>query len=274
MPHWKLTIAYDGTGFHGWQVQPGLTTVQGTLGEALQRVTGETVQPQASGRTDTGVHALGQVVSFSLSVDLPRENLHRALNNLLPPSIRVLNLEPVAASFHARFGSLRKTYEYRIFERRETPDRSPRVCMPFVAPYVWDCHWPLDLEAMEVATRAILGEHDFTSFAAADPSRKNSFDGESTGVFDPAIPQGNVRTVYSAAWRRTPELLTFRITGSGFLHNMVRNLVGTLVDVGRGFTPAEAMGEMLAARDRSAAGPTAPARGLFLVSVEYPGEAL
>lgn len=269
MPHWKLILSYDGTGFHGWQVQPGLVTVQGTLADALERITGEAILPQGSGRTDTGVHALGQVCSFSLVADLPTDNLHRALNNLLPASVRVLQADRVPESFHARYGARTKTYEYRIFERREAAGTRPRVCSPFLAPYVWDCHWPLDLSAMEEATRTILGRHDFTSFAASDTDRKIAFDANSAGEFDPAVPQGNVRTVFSAAWRRTPGLLSFRISGSGFLHNMVRNLVGTFVDVGRGFTPVAGVAEMLAARDRSAAGPTAPARGLFLVSVEY-----
>lgn len=266
MSHWKLTLAYDGSGFHGWQVQPGLTTVQGTLVEALHRMTGETVLPQASGRTDTGVHALGQVCSFSLAAEVPPGNFQRVLNQQLPASIRVVRAEPVSENFHARYGARRKTYEYRIFERRGDTER---VCMPFLAPYVWDCRWALDVGAMERATAVIRGEHDFTSFAATDPQRKIVFDATSRGEFDPAVPQGNVRTVFEAAWERTPELLTFRITGSGFLHNMVRNLVGTLVDVGRGFTQADAVAGMLAARNRSAAGPTAPARGLFLVSVEY-----
>lgn len=271
MPHWKLTLSYDGAGFHGWQVQPGLVTIQGALAEALTRITGEDVLPQGSGRTDAGVHALAQVASFSLRADIPAGNLQRALNNLLPASMRVLSAERVQPTFHARHDAIRKTYEYRIFERREAPGAQPRICSPFVAPYVWDCRWPLDLSAIESATTALLGTHDFTSFAATDPDREErGFDPASGREFDPSVPQGNVRTIFAAAWNRTPDLLTFRVTGSGFLHNMVRNIVGTLVDVGRGFTPAMAIAQMLAARDRSAAGPTAPARGLFLVSVEYP----
>ena len=143
--NWKLTLSYDGTGFHGWQVQPGLPTVQGLLSQALAQVTGEHVLPQGSGRTDAGVHALAQVSSFTLGVDLPPANLQRALNHALPASIRVLAAEHAAEDFHARHSATGKTYEYRIFDRRELQ----QVCSPFVAPFVWDCHWRLDFERHE-----------------------------------------------------------------------------------------------------------------------------
>lgn len=260
MAQWKLTLSYDGTGFHGWQVQPDRVTVQGTLSRALLHVTGEKVLPQGSGRTDAGVHALGQVASVALVVPIPAANLQRALNAFLPASIRILAAEQVPDTFHARRSALRKSYEYRIFERRAS-NGSPNVCPPFLAPYLWDCPWHLDLAAIDDATGRIVGEHDFSSFAASDPDRT---------ARDLDISPSNVRTVLSAAWTRSPETLIFRITGSGFLHHMVRNLVGTFIDVGRGALTPDDLGRILSARDRTAAGPTAPARGLFLVSVEYP----
>src|SRR5579875_621439 len=167
MTHWKLTLAYNGSGFHGWQVQPGLTTVQGTLANALFRITGERVLPQGAGRTDTGVHALGQVASFSLDAPIPSQNLHRALNRVLPAGVRILSAEHVPASFHARHSARGKLYEYRLFERRpgtrEGPAPAERICSPFQAPFVWDCRWPLDLQAMQEASQHLLGTHDFSA---------------------------------------------------------------------------------------------------------------
>jgi len=255
MTHWKITLSYDGTGFHGWQVQPGLRTVQGTLADALEQMTGEQVLPQGSGRTDAGVHALGQVASFAMEAAIPAENLLRALNRSLPQSVRVLKAEVVAESFHARHSALRKTYEYRIFERGEGS-----VCSPFVAPYVWDCRWRLDVESMREAAAMVCGQHDFTSFAAVDPE---------VSVRDGGDGPNPVKTVFSSCVTREDGLLRYRVTGSGFLHHMVRNIVGTLVDVGRGQTQASAIPEILAARDRAVAGPTAPAQGLFLIGVDY-----
>jgi len=263
--HWKLILSYDGTGFHGWQVQPGLATVQGTLAAAIQRVMGETVLPQGSGRTDAGVHALAQVASFGLEAAIPPLNLVRALNSVLPASIRVLNAEHVPEGFHARHSAVRKTYEYRIFERRGTGglEGQDRVCPPFLAPYAWDCRWPLDLAAIEDATARLLGEHDFAAFAASDPDRSTREEA-SSGPFN------TTRTILDSSWTRTPDTLVYRVTGNGFLHHMVRNIVGTLVEVGRGALLPTDMDRILASRDRSNAGPTAPASGLFLVSVDYP----
>ncbi len=251
---WKLTLAYDGSAFHGWQVQPRLQTVQGTLAAALGKLTGETVLPQGSGRTDAGVHALGQVCSFALEAPIPPANLQRALNRALPASVRVLRAEHAAERFHARHSALRKTYEYRIVRP------AGGVCSPFLAPYVWDCPWQVALGPMREAAAAICGEHDFTSFAAVDPELSARLVEE---------PRSAVRTILRSEWVDEGEVLTYRVTGTGFLHHMVRNLVGTYVDAGAGRLPAGKMKEILAARDRSAAGPTAPARGLFLVSVEY-----
>ena len=156
-------IAYDGTGFHGWQVQPDRATVQGELRDALARITGEDVLPQGSGRTDAGVHALGQVVSFALTAPIPEANLARALNRTLPASIRVLSAARVGSDFHARHSAQAKTYEYRIFRGE--------ICPPWQAPYVYALNVPLDVDAMQRASARVLGEHDFTSFAASDPDR-------------------------------------------------------------------------------------------------------
>ena len=261
MSFWKIVLSYDGSPFHGWQVQPGRATVQGTLAAALEKMTGERVLPQGSGRTDAGVHALGQVASFALGVEIPAENLWRALNRSLPQSIRVLTVEEVGADFHARHSAVRKSYEYRIFERKVEEVDEENACPPFVAPYAWDCRWAVDVEAMKRTAAMLCGTHDFTSFAAVDPDRTQRESGE--GGPNP------VKTIYVSEVVREDGLLRYRVTGSGFLHHMVRNIVGTLVEVGRGALQAEEVGRILAAKDRTAAGPTAPAQGLFLVAVEY-----
>ena len=272
--NWKLKIAYDGSGFHGWQIQAaqsGLVTIQGTLAEALKSLTGERVLPQGSGRTDAGVHALGQVVSFRLSAPVPPANLQRALNRILPAAIRVLSAEIASPSFHARHSACSKTYEYRIFERRTlpAPGQPPeeRTCSPFLAPYAWDCRWPLSLDAMQHAASFFIGSHDFTSMAATDPDRTQR-------EADDANPRGltklnPVKTITLSEWGRRDGLLVFQIAGSGFLHHMVRNIVGTLVEVGRGSLDVPDIPRILQARDRMLAGPTAPARGLYLVEVVY-----
>lgn len=260
MPHWKLTLAYDGTPYHGWQIQPGLPTVQGTLAHALHHITGESVLPQGSGRTDTGVHALGQVASVSLASPIPGPNLQRALNHLLPTSIRIVALEAVPEEFHARHSARRKTYEYRIAPHP--------ICPPTLAPFVWNCTWPLDLDAMQQAAEHVVGTHDFTSFAATDPDLATRDDEEDSST-GPMHEKTAVRSIFASTWQRESDLLIYRVTGSGFLHHMVRNLVGTFVDVGRGRTPASALPTILAARSRSAAGPTAPPQGLFLLKVNY-----
>ena len=266
MSHWKLTLSYNGTSFHGWQVQPGLPTIQGRLAAALHHVTGETVLPQGSGRTDTGVHALAQVASVTLAGPIPAANLHRALNHVLPPSIRILSAEEVPASFHARHSARSKTYEYRIFERRASASPDTRICSPFLAPFVWDCRWPLDLPSMQQAATHLLGSHDFTSFAATDPDRVER-DSSSSG--ENSDPGGNVRCLHLSLWIQEPQLLLYRVRGNGFLHHMVRNLVGTFLEVGRGNLAETRISTILESRARERAGPTAPARGLFLVNVEY-----
>jgi tRNA pseudouridine38-40 synthase len=244
----KLVLAYDGTDFSGWQVQPSATTIQGTLAWAIGRVTGEKVLPQGSGRTDAGVHALGQVATFALESSIPPENLGKALNDILPASIRVLEAVEASAQFHARKSARAKTYRYRMYRGA--------ICSPFLARYVWHHPYLLNEDAMKQAAALLVGEHDFTSFAAVDPER-----GEEEA--------SNVREVFCSSWERDGEELIFTIRGSGFLHHMVRNLVGTFVLVGKDTLAPSDMTRILAARNRSAAGATAPANGLYLVGVEY-----
>lgn len=258
--NWKMTVSYDGTDFKGWQVQPGERTVQGELQAALGSIAGETPLPQGSGRTDAGVHALAQVASFALNAPVPAANLQRALNRILPPSIRILAVEAAPPEFHARHAAVAKTYEYRIFRGA--------ICPPFVSRFVHVCRWPLNLQIMREAAESVMGSHDFISFAASDSDlslrSRAASDGE-TGM--------TVRTIYLSRWEERESeagsLLIYRVRGNGFLHHMVRNLVGTMLEIGRGQLPAGAMAGILKQRARSAAGPTAPARGLFLHSVEY-----
>lgn len=252
--NWKLILAYDGSDFNGWQVQPGQPTIQRRLSDAVERVTGERVLPQGSGRTDAGVHALGQVASFPLEASIPPANLMRALNRALPESIRVLAAEIAPPGFHARHSAIEKTYEYRIFRGE--------ICPPTLARFVYAFNWPLNLEAMTLAAGFVLGEHDFTSFAANDPDAGSRKPG--------CLAQNCARKVLESSWTSEAGQLVYRVTGNGFLHHMVRNLVGTFLEVGRGSMVADSIPEVIAARSRGAAGPTAPARGLFLVRVRYP----
>ncbi len=250
MRNLKMTISYDGAEFCGWQVQPDAATVQGTLASAIGRITGEKVLPQGSGRTDAGVHALAQVVTFVTESSVPTENFLKALNDILPPSVRVLKVVEMPADFHARHSAHGKTYRYRIY-------RGP-ICSPFLARYVWHYPYPLDERGMAEAAGLVVGEKDFTSFAAVDPEKGR--DGETVS---------NVRTIVSSQWERCGEEFVYTVRGSGFLHHMVRNLVGTFILVGKGTLPIQDITRILQARNRSAAGATAPACGLYLVEVEY-----
>lgn len=236
----RIDLAYDGTTFHGWQIQPDLPTIQGTLETILTGMEGAPVMVAGSGRTDAGVHALRQVAAFSLANPIPPENLRRALNRLLPHSIRVLAVEEVHEDFHPRFQAKAKTYEYRIVRSE--------VCSPFDWPYVLHHPYPLNEERMVELARTFEGEHDFTAYAAAD-------DRDAEG-------RSKVRRVFSSVLERSPGRLTYRVRGSGFLKHMVRNVVGTLLEAGKGNIAD-------CARLPTKCGPTAPARGLFLVSVEY-----
>ena len=250
MRNFKVVLAYDGSEFSGWQLQPDAPTIQGTLASAIGRVTGEKVLPQGSGRTDAGVHALAQVASFAIESGIPAENLGKALNGNLPASIRVLEVVQVGDGFHARKSARAKTYRYRV--HRGT------ICPPFLARYVWHYPYPLDEDAMAAAGGLVIGEHDFTSFAAVDPER-----GREDGTFS------NVREIIASSWMRQGEEFVYSVRGTGFLHHMVRNLVGTFLLVGKGTLKPGAIPEILGARNRSAAGATAPGSGLFLVEVEY-----
>jgi tRNA pseudouridine38-40 synthase len=262
MRNLKLTVSYDGAEFSGWQVQPDAATVQGTLASAIGRITGEKVLPQASGRTDAGVHALAQVVTFVTESSVPAENFLKALNGILPPSVRVLEVIEAPAGFHARHSAKAKTYRYRIF--RES------ICPPFLARYVWHYPYPLDESAMAQAASLVVGDHDFTSFAAVDPEKKPNHEGQpSAGTETESRPRSNVREIFSSAWQRSGDEFVYTVRGSGFLHHMVRNLVGTFILVGKRTLAVADIPRILDARDRSAAGATAPAAGLYLVDVEY-----
>lgn len=245
---WKLTLAYDGTSYSGWQVQPAATTIQGTVEAALAVVEGRPVKLAGSGRTDAGVHALAQVASCTLASPIPAHGLVKALNRLLPADIRVTDARLAPEGFHARHWATAKTYEYRI-------QRAP-ICPPFDARFTYWHPYPLDEDAMRAAASRLAGHRDFRSFASSDG------DGE----------ESTERTVFSSVLQREADLLVYRVRGSGFLYRMVRNFVGTLLEVGRGNLQPDDVDRILAARDRREAGPTAPARGLFLVSVEYPDE--
>jgi tRNA pseudouridine38-40 synthase len=236
----RIHLAYDGTAFHGWQVQPGLPTIQGALEEILAGLEGAPVHVAGSGRTDAGVHALDQVAAFSLANPIPVDNLRRAVNRLLPRAIRVLSTEEVPADFHPRFHALAKTYEYRIY-RGET-------CSPFEWPYVHHYPYLLAEERMAALARVFQGEHDFSAFAAAD-------DRDAQGA-------SKVRTVFSSELETAAGRLVYRIRGSGFLKHMVRNIMGTLIEAGKGNIAD-------LCRLPATTGPTVPAKGLFLVKVEY-----
>jgi tRNA pseudouridine38-40 synthase len=250
MRNLKLILSYDGSDFAGWQLQPDAETVQGTLASAIGRITGEKVLPQGSGRTDAGVHALAQVVTFVTESSVPTANFVKALNDILPASVRVLEAQEAAADFHARKSARGKTYRYRIYR--------PAICPPFLARYVWHYPFPLDEQAMVRAAALVEGEHDFTSFAAVDPERGRE-----------GAPASNIRRIFSSIWQRQGDEFIYTVKGSGFLHHMVRNLVGTFILVGKGTLQPEDVTRILTARNRSSAGATTPASGLYLVNVEY-----
>jgi len=247
MPHFKLTLAYDGTAYHGWQVQPEQRTIQGTIEAAILKLTGQSVRVTASGRTDAGVHALAQVASFRADCRLSVGELHTALNALLPGDIAVLDVQEVPAGFHPIRDAQRKCYRYVIHNR---PTRDV-----FARQYAWHLVPPLDVPAMQRAAEALLGTHDFSSFETAGAPRETSVR---------TVSRLDVRGDDAQAGR-----ITIEIEADGFLYNMVRAIVGTLVEVGRGGEPESWPGEVLAACDRSAGGPTAPPQGLFLVDVDY-----
>jgi tRNA pseudouridine38-40 synthase len=260
VPSFKITIAYDGGRFVGWQRQAAGTSIQGLLEDALRELDDEDVPVAGAGRTDAGVHALGQVASFTLRRVFSANVLKRALNSRLPEDVRIVSAEEVPESFHARFISSRKTYRYRIW--------NADLLNPFEREYAWHVRGALAIDAMQAAARLLEGRHDFAAFqAAAGTQRTTDREVFSSQVF--ADDDG-----HSAWLRLSPaSLITYEITGSGFLRHMVRVIAGSLVDIGQGRRSPEWLRHVVASRDRTQAGPTAPAHGLFLVRVDYSGPA-
>jgi len=241
--NYRLDLAYLGTGFHGYAIQPNVRTVQGELESALELVIGP-VESQVAGRTDKGVHATGQVVTFQTDAAVDCFRLRRSLNSRLAPEISVLSLAPAPDYFHARFSATGRAYRYRVLNR-EAPD-------PFVAATSWHFARPLDIDAMSEACRALVGMHDFASFCRAAPGRSTE------------------RSLRVVEWEQLPGgLKELYIAASSFCHQMVRSIVAVAVDVGRGYIEVNDMADILAARDRSTTSGAAPARGLTLVEVEY-----
>ncbi len=243
----KIEIAYDGADYHGWQVQPGLPTIQGTLERIFSEIEGRTVQVAGSGRTDAGVHAVAQVAALTIENPIPAVNLLRAANRLLPPDIRITAVQEVAADFHPRFQAKAKTYEYRIFRGE--------ICPPFDRRYVYHHPYPLALEEMMRLAPLLEGEHDFTGFAAADDRDE--------------LAASKVRTIFCSKLALEGRRLIYRVTGSGFLKHMVRNIVGVLLEVGKGNVDKSGLLDRMQPDCTIPPGPTAPAQGLFLISVEY-----
>lgn len=240
----KLTIAYDGTAYAGWQIQPTEPTVQAVIETAWHEITREQIRVMAAGRTDAGVHALGQVVGLSTETSLSTADLHRGLNAVLPEDVAVVEVEEAPENFHATYDARRKTYRYQIHNGR-TPD-------VFNRRYVWHYPQPLDADKMHAAAQALAGKHDFASFESAGSERPDS-----------------VRTLFAVDVKRDSDRITIEVTGDGFLYNMVRGIVGTLYEVGRGAREPDWVAEVLAGRDRKKAGPNAPAHGLVLMRVDY-----
>jgi tRNA pseudouridine38-40 synthase len=243
----RIQLAYDGTDFHGWQAQPRLPTIQGTLESVVGEIEGGPVHVAGSGRTDAGVHALAQVAAFSIENPIPLPNLRKAMNRLLPPSVRVLAAAEAAPDFHPRFQAVAKTYEYRIVRAE--------VCVPWEWRYVHHHPYPLALDRMLACAPVLEGEHDFTAFAASDSRDEEG--------------KTKVRTIFRSQLESQPDRLIYRVRGSGFLKHMVRNIVGSLLEAGRGNLDESGLRALLVPDCRRKGGPTAPAKGLFLVGVEY-----
>jgi tRNA pseudouridine38-40 synthase len=241
----KLLIEYDGTNYQGWQIQPEGPTIQGMLEEKLSRLTGERIHVIGSGRTDSGVHAFGQVAHFKTQSQMDIRTIQRALNSLLPPDIVIQEVEEVDESFHARKHSKSKIYEYRILNRN--------LRSAFHRGYVWYIPQKLNLTEMKKATQGLIGEHDFSAFRTVGSPTRTA-----------------VRRVIRAEWKRGRDgLIRFEIEANGFLKQMVRSIIGTLVEIGKGRMKASDFRQILNSKDRKKAGPTAPAQGLFLKEVKY-----
>jgi tRNA pseudouridine38-40 synthase len=243
----RITVAYDGTEYHGWQVQPGLPTIQAALERVVGEIEGRPVDVAGSGRTDAGVHALAQTAAFSLENPIPCDNLRKAMNRLLPRDIRITEVAEASAGFHPRFDAKAKTYEYRIFRAE--------VCPPFDRRYVHHHPYPMEESGFIETARLFEGEHDFGAFAASDEKD--------------ALGLSKVRTIFSSTAEKRGDLLVYRVRGGGFLKHMVRNIAGTLIEAGKGNLDRAGVERLLCAPPGVKAGPTAPARGLFLISVEY-----
>ena len=256
MPSFKIIIAYDGGRFVGWQRQANGPSVQGLIEEALRGLDGGDVAVAGAGRTDAGVHALGQVASFTVRRVITADVLRRALNSRLPDEVRITSAEEVPASFHARFIASRKTYRYRIW--------NADVLNPFERDYAWHVRGTLASDAMQAAARSLEGRHDFAAFQAADGTQRTT---EREIFTSRLVSRDHDPGDELSPW--SGRLITYEISGSGFLRHMVRAIAGSLVEIGCGRRSGEWLSEVLASRDRTRAGPTAPAHGLFLVRVDY-----
>ncbi len=252
MHYYKLLISYDGTQYAGWQTQNNALSIQMVIEKALLTACRESCTLIGSGRTDAGVHARAQVAHFSLSTPIVLLKLQASLNGLIPPDIRILEVIEVPETFHAQYSALGKVYAYHIFLKK--------VLSPFERFYGWHISYPLNLEAMKRAAALLVGTHDFTSFA--------------THAFEGSASKNPIRTLSRIEFFEEEGQLRLEFEGNGFLYKMVRNLVGTLVDVGTGKFSPEAILGILHAKDRREAGQTAPAQGLFLVKVHYPDHAI
>lgn len=242
----KLTVSYDGTNYCGWQVQNNGTAVQNVIDQHLTQLLGEPIETTGASRTDAGVHALGNVAVFSTNHRMPAEKISYAMNARLPDDIRIEKSEEVPEGFHPRYCESVKTYEYKILNRQ--------MGIPTVRFYSHHCYVPLDVEKMREAAQYIVGIHDFKSFCGAGAQVKTT-----------------VREVLSLDVQKDGEMITIRVTGKGFLYNMVRIIAGTLMNVGKGMYPPEYVQDIIESCDRNAAGPTAPARGLTLIGIRYIG---
>ena len=240
----KLIVAYDGTNYCGWQTQPNGITVQGVLNDTLSELLGEKIETIGASRTDAGVHAMGNVAVFDTNTRIPGEKISYALNQRLPEDIRIQLSEEVEPDFHPRYCDSEKTYEYRILNRK-FPVPTERL-------YTYFYHYKLDVDKMKAATSYLIGQHDFASFCGAKAQVKTT-----------------IRTVTGIDVWRDGDIVTIRVTGTGFLYNMVRILAGTLLEAGLGHIAPDRMTDILSKQDRQAAGPTLPAQGLFLVKVDY-----
>ncbi|MGE5246443.1 MAG: tRNA pseudouridine(38-40) synthase TruA [Betaproteobacteria bacterium] len=263
MPSFRLTVAYDGTDFVGWQRQAAGVSIQGLLEDALAPLEDRRVAVTGAGRTDAGVHAEGQVAAVSLERWIDPATLVRAVNARLPPTVRVLDAIAVPENFHPRFDALAKTYRYRLF--------TGPVLSPFAVRYVWHAPGPLDVEAMSAAASSLAGEHDFSAFRSAGTDVERAirvvYQSIVAGGSQSRIAPG-LEPAIDAVGRG--EYVTYTVRGSGFVRHMVRTVVGSLVEIGRGRRPPGWLVEVLESRDRAAAGPTAPPQGLALVRVDYP----